>query len=88
MGGEEFDRRLPEERAARVTLVLDDGSTLAAEVPNPVGDVAYHPFGLPEVREKLEWLLPPNLIGVEELEGAVRDFLRADDVNDVLDRIP
>ncbi len=54
---EEFDRRLPEDRGARVIVALEDGSMLVSEVPNPVGDVAHEPFGLRQIREKLEPLL-------------------------------
>jgi 2-methylcitrate dehydratase PrpD len=80
---EEFDRRLPEERAARVTLTLDDGSVLAAEVPNPVGDIAHHPFGLPEIREKLGALLGPAF-DIEALESLIRELLECEGVDRVL----
>ncbi len=84
---EEFTRRLPEQRGARVTLVLSDGSRLSAEVPNPVGDVAYHPFGLPEVRSKLAPLLPPGL-DVDRFESLVRELVSVDDVRSVLEEMP
>lgn len=85
---EEFDRRLPEERGARVTLTLQDGSTLVSEVPNPVGDVAYKPFGLAEIREKLEPLLEPVDLDPRSLEVIVRDLLGIRDVNEALARVP
>lgn len=85
---EELDRRPPEERAARVTVTLDDGGSLAAEVPNPVGDVAYHPFDLEDIRGKLDGILPSGGPGAWELEKTVRELLRADNVNDVLAHIP
>lgn len=85
---EEFDRRLPDERGARVTIELQDGVTLAAEVPNPVGDTDYRPFGLEEIRGKLEVLLGPLGVEVEELEAAVRGLLSAEDVGRALERCP
>ncbi len=85
-GTEEFDRRLPEERAARVTLVLEDGTTLVAEVPNPFGDAAYYPFGLREIREKLDGLLEPG--AGRTLEALARDLLECGNVNEVLERVP
>jgi len=55
----DLDRRLPDERAARVSLVLDGptATPLTLEVPNPVGDSAHQPFGWPEVTAKLTSLL-------------------------------
>lgn len=84
---EEHAARLPDERGARVTLTLHDGSSLAAEVPNPIGDTAYHPFGLPEIRAKLSGLLPPGR-GVDAFEILVRRLVVANDVNDVLKEMP
>jgi 2-methylcitrate dehydratase PrpD len=84
---EEFARRLPEERGARVTLTLRDGSRLVAEVPNPVGDTAYQPFGLPEVRAKLAGLLPGSW-EVGRFETLVRRLAAARDVNDILEEMP
>jgi 2-methylcitrate dehydratase PrpD len=82
VGTEEFDRRLPEERAARVTLKLRGGATLVAEVPNPVGDVAHRPFGLREIRDKLDGLLERGT--GEDLEALARNLLGCKNVNDVL----
>jgi 2-methylcitrate dehydratase PrpD len=79
---EEFDRRLPEERAARVTLELRDGAMFVAEVPNPVGDAAYRPFGLPEIRGKLDGLLGRD--AGDEFEAAARGLLGCKNVNEVL----
>lgn len=86
VGTEEFDRRLPEERAARVTLRLRGGATLVAEVPNPVGDVAHRPFGLREIRDKLDGLLERG--AGEELEALARNLLECKNVNDVLGDSP
>ncbi len=86
IGTKEFDRRLPEERAARVTITLDDGTSLAAEVPNPVGDADYRPFGLREIREKLDSLLGEG--AGESLEALSRDLLAWGNVNMVLQEMP
>lgn len=40
---EDLDARLPDQRAARVT-VRADGRDHAATVPNPIGDAEHHPF--------------------------------------------
>ncbi|MEO6882137.1 MAG: MmgE/PrpD family protein [Mycobacteriaceae bacterium] len=52
-----MDARLPTERAARVTVHLQDGRTLTEAVPNPVGDVAHHPFTAAQVHAKIAALL-------------------------------
>lgn len=83
VGTEEFDRRLPEERAARVTITLDDGTSVAAEVPNPVGDVAHHPFGMGEIREKLDGLLERG--AGEALESFARNLLECGSVDRALE---
>ena len=83
---EEIDRRLPEERAARVKITLDDGTSLAAEVPNPVGDAAHHPFGLREIRQKLDGLLGRE--AAEAIESIAQDLPECENVNDVLERSP
>ena len=85
---EEFDGRLPEERGARVTVTREDGSTLSSEVPNPVGDVAYKPFGMDDIHEKLAPLLEPAGMGPGELEGLVREAIGAENVNDALRQLP
>lgn len=54
---EDLDRRLPAERAARVTVTLDDGRSLVEFVPNPIGDADHHPLGSAEVDRKLTGLI-------------------------------
>lgn len=81
---EEFDGRLPEERGARVRIVMDSGDELSAEVPNPVGDIAYHPFRLGEIKTKLDSL---GLDGAS-LAGLVEDLPTVKDVNHVLEELP
>ncbi|MCR6485093.1 MmgE/PrpD family protein [Amycolatopsis sp. OK19-0408] len=52
--------RLPGERAARVTIAFDDGTSLVREVPNPVGDADHHPLTEPDVAGLLgKWLPKP-----------------------------
>jgi len=81
----ELDERLPAERAARVHVRLRDGRQLSAEVPNPVGDAAYHPFGRPEIQAKLAQLLPA---GLSDRVVAVADELwTAPDAAEVLARL-
>ncbi|SFP98441.1 2-methylcitrate dehydratase PrpD [Actinomadura madurae] len=50
--------RLPDERAARVTVSLDDGTTRTREVPNPVGDADHDPLGEQDVLALLKGWLP------------------------------
>lgn len=88
VGTDEFDQRLPEERGACVTLALKGGSKLIAEVPNPVGDTAFHPFGIEDIRTKLASLLTPESIDHEELEELVRRLLAAEEVAPVLEGAP
>nr|BFE38721.1 MmgE/PrpD family protein [Actinomadura rugatobispora] len=78
--------RLPDERAARVTVAFEDGTRAVREVPNPVGDADHHPLGEAEVVALLRAWLPerPGLIDdavrtSRELPGMpqVGDALRA-----------
>lgn len=69
---DEFERRLPERRGARVSVQMSDGSRRSAEVEQPVGDASNHPLGWDEVRTKLT-----DLIGIDrvaELEGTLRSL--------------
>ncbi len=74
----ELDRRLPAERATRLTITLTDGRRLTAEQPNPVGDADHHPFGAADVRAKLERLLgTPTAATVLEAAAALPTTLDA-----------
>ena len=55
-------------------------------MPNPIGDVAHLPFGLREIREKLDGLLERG--AGEKLEALARDLLECKNVNDVLGDSP
>jgi len=48
----DLDARLPDERPARVTVSVN-GTDHMVEVPNPVGDSAYHPFDESELLQLL-----------------------------------
>lgn len=81
----DLDARLPDERAARVT-VRAAGRELTCEVPNPVGDAAYHPLGEAEVVDLLSVLLgdADAVATVREVTAALPE---ADDVAPVLSRL-
>lgn len=84
---EEFAARLPDQRGARVRVTLRDGSELVGEVPNPIGDAAYFPFGRAEVRQKLTPLLPPGWT-IDAFEARVRALVSAPDVHEVIEELP
>jgi 2-methylcitrate dehydratase PrpD len=81
----DLDARLPDQRAARVTVRTSHGE-LSCEVPNPVGDAAHHPFGEAEVLDLLT-----TLLGDPHAVATVRDVLAvlpgADDVAPILSRL-
>ncbi|MFJ1767197.1 MmgE/PrpD family protein [Amycolatopsis sp. NPDC088138] len=54
--------RLPAERAARVTVAFDDGTSLTREVPNPVGDADHHPLTESDLVEMLGKWLPAQIV--------------------------
>jgi 2-methylcitrate dehydratase PrpD len=66
---DELNARLPDERAARVTI-SSGGSQHIVEVPNPIGDSAYHPMGESEVLSLLRSLLPDTSV-VETITSVV-----------------
>ncbi len=81
-----MDARLPAERPAVVELELHDGTTLCAEVPNPIGDADHHPFGCHEVHAKLQRLL--GTTDAEVVAEALAGLPTAADVGHVLEGIP
>lgn len=85
---DELDARLPDERAARVTIQLVDGQELVAEVPNPVGDADHHPFGRSEVRSKLASLLRPVGLDPEQVEERVGELATTDEVRPLIRSLP
>lgn len=81
----DLDARLPDERAARIT-VRSAGRDHVREVPNPIGDAAHHPFGEAEVVGLLtDWL------GDEDTVDVVREVATglptATDVGPLLRRL-
>ena len=64
VAADDLDARLPDERAARVTLRAG-GRELSLEVPNPVGDAAHHPLGESDVLALLSgWLADDETVAV------------------------
>jgi len=80
-----MDARLPAQRAARVTVTPLSGQQVVLEVPNPVGDADYYPFGRPEVVTKLEQLLDGETVRV--LLRTVDELVRSDDAGALLGRL-
>lgn len=70
----DLDARLPAERPARVTVTTTGGDRLVAERPNPVGDVAHHPF-TPEDRVRVlgDLLTGSDLLADPGLLAGLRD---------------
>ena len=71
---DEFERRLPASRGARVTVTTAEGSR-AAEVSNPIGDADNMPLGWDEVRTKVEGLV--GRAATTQLEALVRGLADA-----------
>lgn len=82
----DLDARLPDERAARVTVRLRDGAEHTAEMPNPVGDTAHHPLDTDDVLALLSRLLddPTMVARLHEVCAALPD---APDVAPLLGRL-
>lgn len=57
-----MSERLPAERAARVSITLQDGSVLQAEVPNPIGDSDFAPLGRQDLQAKGQRLISAELV--------------------------
>ncbi|MDQ0377011.1 MmgE/PrpD family protein [Amycolatopsis thermophila] len=85
VAADDLTARLPAERATRVTVTFDDGTTLTREVPNPVGDADHHPLSEHDLIAYLKTWLPaqPGLVDravavSHELPGLARvgDALR------------
>lgn len=67
----DLDARLPDERAARVT-VRADGRTYEATVPNPVGDAAHQPFDRAGIEALLRrWLDDPTVDQLADVVAAL-----------------
>ena len=83
-----MDERLPEERAARVTVALASGDELSAEVANPVGDTDHRPFGAREVAQKLDALLAPHDVDADALRRLLAELPNSDSAAATLRRLP
>lgn len=81
----DLDARLPDERAARVT-VLAGPVVRTVEVPNPVGDAAHHPLGEPEILDLLAtWLADDAAVAV--VRDVAAGLFDAPDVTPLLQRL-
>lgn len=76
--------RLPDERAARVTVRGAFGE-VAREVPNPIGDSAYHPMDATALQDLLAELLGPAT--ATEVARCSAGIAAADDVSIPLRRL-
>ncbi len=81
-----FDARLPDERAARVTVRLAGGSEHAIEVPNPIGDASHHPLTRTDLLAKLDGLLEPGEAAA--IAAIVDGLAAATDATDLLTQLP
>ncbi|MFI8793603.1 MmgE/PrpD family protein [Streptomyces sp. NPDC055105] len=75
----ELTRRLPHERATRLTAVLDDGRRVELDAPHPVGDSNHHPFTARTLPSMLAALLGDPAT-VDRLRSTVDDLFTTDDV--------
>ncbi|TDD92601.1 2-methylcitrate dehydratase [Actinomadura darangshiensis] len=76
--------RLPDERAARVTVELDDGSARTREVPNPVGDADHRPLAEQDVLALLKGWLPGREDLIDRAAAFSRDLPALDHVGERL----
>lgn len=81
-----LDARLPAERSNRVTLLLADGRSLVAEVPNPVGDADHLPMDQADVGGKLAALVGER--ATQTVTEVVAELADASDARVVLARLP
>ncbi|MEU8342541.1 MmgE/PrpD family protein [Spirillospora sp. NPDC048832] len=70
--------RLPDERAARVTVELDDGAVRTREVPNPVGDADHRPLDEGDVLAMLRRWLPGRDELIDRAAALSRELPRLD----------
>lgn len=82
-----IDARLPNERAAKVTVTLTNGRVLAVEAPNPVGDADYQPFGRDQILAKLDDLLADRPYAASDVADVVDRISGADDIGSVLENL-
>ncbi|WP_219413529.1 MmgE/PrpD family protein [Pseudonocardia nigra] len=82
-GAEDLDARLPDERAARITVRGPCGDAVM-EVPNPVGDSAHHPLDADDVCSLLSDLLGAGTPAVDTVREVSAALAAADDVSALL----
>lgn len=81
----ELDDLLPHRRVTEVEIRFNDGSTIAAAQPNPIGDTAHFPLSATEVRTKLQRLIGRDT--AERVEAAVTDLCGSSDVTVAVHRL-
>ncbi|MDL4820188.1 MmgE/PrpD family protein [Actinomadura opuntiae] len=74
VAADDLSARLPAERAARVTVELDDGTSLTREQPNPVGDADHEPLDEQDVVRMLKAWLPGRGALVDRAAEVARDL--------------
>ncbi|MEV0719755.1 MmgE/PrpD family protein, partial [Asanoa sp. NPDC050611] len=81
----DLDARLPDERAARVTVHVAGQDPQVVEVPNPVGDAAHHPMAEGDVLALLGRLLDAG--AVRTVREVATGLAAATDVGPALRRL-
>jgi 2-methylcitrate dehydratase PrpD len=81
----DLDARLPDERAARVTVRIRGAAPRLVEVPNPVGDAAHHPMGEADLIALLGELL--DAAAVRTVHEVATGLAERDDVGPQLRRL-
>lgn len=81
-----LDTRLPDERVARVTCHLTDGTSRSIEVPNPIGDAGHHPLSRDDLLDKLDGLLHAG--EAREIAAVIDALPHVADAADALAQLP
>ena len=81
---DDLTARLPDERAARVTVRFADGTEATREVPNPVGDADHHPLDERAVIAMLKNWLPAAHGFVDRVAAFTRSLPELDHVGPAL----
>ncbi|WP_026406080.1 MmgE/PrpD family protein [Actinomadura rifamycini] len=74
VAADDLTARLPDERPARVTVELDDGTRIVREAPNPVGDADHRPLDERDVVRLLHRWLPGGSALIDRAAGFARDL--------------
>lgn len=82
---DELDARLPDERAARVTILFGETKHVV-EVPNPIGDSGYHPLEESGLLSLLRSLLP-DTEAVETIRSVVNELPSSHEMTRLLQQL-